>query len=285
MSRIVINYTHLFNFLEFLKKKTTFLKTKQTVSPAGTFYLESWEYTCSLVYCVLARGACCLFCIITLSIYICPELCSLASITISPPPVQWCSTCFVQDHFLALCYTIFFLALRDSYFICSALFFFLSLRRFFFLPCALRLSYPAQRYFSLLCYAIFFLSAALFFYLLLPCATIFLFLLFIFFLSLQCATLLLSLPYTIMYFLLRCTMFSFLLPSAFFFSDCYHCSAQYNLFSFPLLIFFLVLHCLIFAHFARVIVRDIFFHSLAILILLGHSLFHFVALSFYIGAR
>ena len=70
--------------------------------------------------------------------------------------MQWCSTCFVQDHFLALCYTIFFLALRDSYFICSALFFFLSLRRFFFLPCALRLSYPAQRYFSLLCYAIFF---------------------------------------------------------------------------------------------------------------------------------
>ena len=164
--------------------------------------------------------------------------CALLLRLLFPPPVQWCSTCFVQDHFLALCYTIFFLPYEIA--ILFVLHYFFSFpATIFFLPCALRLSYPAQRYFSLLCYAIFFFSAALFFYLFLPCATIFLFLLFIFFLSLQCATLLLSLPYTIMYFLLRCTMFSFLLPSAFFFSDCYHCSAQYNLFSFPLLIFFL----------------------------------------------
>ena len=124
---------------------------------------------------------------------------------------------FVLHYFFSFPATIFSALCTSIILSCTTLFLFTVLRYIFFLCCIILLFAFA------LCNHISFLAIH-------------------FFLSLQCATLLLSLPYTIMYFLLRCTMFSFLLPSAFFFSDCYHCSAQYNLFSFPLLIFFLVLH-------------------------------------------
>ena len=87
----------------------------------------------------------------------------------------------------------------------------------FFLPCALRLSYPAQRYFSLLCYAIFFFSAALFFYLLLPCATIFLFLLFIFFYPCNAQRYCFPYPTLLCIFFCAALCFLFFCPARFFF--------------------------------------------------------------------
>ena len=106
---------------------------------------------------------------------------------------------------------------------------------------------------------------------------------FFFILAMRNAIAFLTLHYYVFSFALHYVFCSFAQRVFFFWLLSLLCAIQFIFF--PLTYFFLVLHCLIFAHFARVIVRDIFFHSLAILILLGHSLFHFVALSFYIGAR